>query len=187
MNGIPSSPVHGRYHEEDSDSDLDNVQSNDGRADPNITDEILEERKLKYQRYKQPLSSSSPIRDSMRERRKGRLRELAREKKINSYRNDMEQFVMEQEYLRHLQDMQQEAQKHEIPPDEIDRLVEDEGEVVNSADEPALLNKPSTKNEPKQLDEDEELIRLIELQEEYESLMEQEQQELEETLSGFTI
>ncbi|CDO95027.1 unnamed protein product [Kluyveromyces dobzhanskii CBS 2104] len=196
MKDLPSSPLNARYEDSTTDSDSENDRSNNQRSESNITDDILNDRKLKYHSWKQPLSSSSPIKESSRERRQDRLRELAREKKTSSYRNDMEQFVMQQEYLRHLREMDQEAQKHQIPLDQIDRLIDYEDEASNEA--MSENHKNSSHCEPSEMcfrsskdfkpyDDDKELVRLIEMQEEYELLMAQEQRELEETMSGFTI
>ncbi|KAL2709519.1 hypothetical protein KLU848_1853 [Kluyveromyces marxianus] len=190
MHEIPSSPLtecSGRN------SDFNSLeQEYNDRVGSNITDDILEDRKQKHLAFKQPLSSSSPIKENLRERRRDRLRELAREKKTNSYRSDIEQFIMRQEYLRHLQEMEKEAEKHVISLDEIDRLIdEDLDPVLDKKPSVSVEEKPSHQrsNKEKELedDDDNELIRLIEIQQEYEFLMKQEQQELEETLSSFTL
>lgn len=182
---IPSSPVRNNLLADLIDSDADLSLDANSKAESSIADDLIEYRKQKYQQSKNPMSSS-PLKETAREKRKVRLRELAREKKINTYRQDMEQFVMKQEYSRHLKEMEQEAEFHSIAPDQIDRLIELSS--FNSGDLKDILDMDSIgipKNDIS--NEDDELIHMLEIQEEYETLMKQEQQELEEILSSFTI
>lgn len=117
----------------------------------------------------------------------------------------MEHFVMKQEYAQHQKQLQEEAQTHSIPPEDIDRLIEETYEqntsLIPTGIPPRVVSKPTSESiynngtevtpnsarSEREEEEDAELIRLLDIQEEYQVLMDEEQKELEDILSTFSI
>ncbi|CUS21539.1 LAQU0S03e04874g1_1 [Lachancea quebecensis] len=143
------------------------------RLDASVVDKLTSERRRNYQRVKQPLSSPlkaerrSGSRPSPQKQQQNAQRHRERESRAMKARGGalkMEKDVMDLEKRCELRLLEKEAEFYELDPDDAAAL-ESEQEAL----------------------EDEELVALLQEREEYEKLLELEQQQIEEALACFTI
>ncbi|KAM3164416.1 hypothetical protein ACU8KH_01321 [Lachancea thermotolerans] len=141
--------------------------------DASVVDKLTSERRRNYQRVKQPFSSPlkaekhSGSRPSPQRRQQNEQRHRERESRAMKARGGafkMEKDVMDLEKKCELRLLEREAEFYQLDPDDVAAL-ESEQEAL----------------------EDEELVALLQEREEYEKLLELEQQQIEEALACFTL
>ncbi|CCD22317.1 Rtt105p NDAI_0A01590 [Naumovozyma dairenensis CBS 421] len=175
-----SSPVRKFSHTPERHSNNTNKRdclTSDSKGKSSIVDDILDRRRNRYTDdniiTSSPTSSTSKSRADKKHEKMNLLRDNQRQEKLVSIRgglDKMEQFVMEGERLREIESLKQEAEIHAIPTSYIDEFEQEsasEDEEENVSDDSDEL-------------EDDELIRMLELQEGYEK-------ELEKLMSDLSV
>ncbi|AMD22625.1 HHL145Cp [Eremothecium sinecaudum] len=184
-----SSPPRLHYEENDEDltPDLSSEDENHQlHSEGSVVNNIINRRRKMRQDIHNP--SSSPISKSkIQYDISKQSRRAIRDSRLLNNRGDMSQYVMDKEWEKSLNQLNEEAEKHAIKEDYINDILDDLSVHSNQS---VPSNAPSDEPHRDKSDSSSdynELLHFLEQQEEYERWLEDEQRQIEAMMETFNI
>ncbi|AAS53074.1 AER395Wp [Eremothecium gossypii ATCC 10895] len=153
-------------------------------SEGSVVTTILDRRRARTVRMN-PLSS--PTQPRTIERYTRRARQDARDNRLLRNRGDLEQYVMDRQRQLSLQQLNEEAERHTIPEDELNILLEEEPSLASGCCSPPPSVASVSPSQEDGSDDDAEIIRMLEQREEYERWVAAEQEQIEKMMESFNL